>query len=399
MFVRRVVLHRTFLLLVTVVAVAAGAIVWHLRERPDERFQQALVALEARDFSRVEAAIKALQGDGEYEPHRRLLQGGYRLRLGNPYGALRDLSAVEPAGELREPAHLLTGEALYQLGRLAEAEQVFLQLERTHPDHPQACRWLAAIYYDLGANHHAIERLERLAKLKPDDFTPHHLLAVMHSDFEQFPQAIQHYQQALRRSPPETVRQELLRGLGRALVRERRYDEALRVLEGGPVDAEVLALRSEASWSLGARDDAWKSLERARAMDARERSVLWIGARMHLDSDRPAEAVPLLRQILEADPHDIESRYHLATAYRQMGRLEDSDRELERRQVSYDLRERLSKLSLRAMDEPRNAELRDELAEVCRQLGKHELAATWQRAAEQCRQFEQLPQQAASARR
>lgn len=372
------------------VAVAAGGLVWWQREAPEERYRRGLEALRRRDLAEVSSAVAALRDEPGYERHRHLLRAGHRLRTGDPRGALEALTFVPATGELREPAHVLKGEALYQLGRLADAEQVFLRLDKLHPDHPQACRWLAAIYYDLGAMHHAIDRLEQLARLEPDDFSPHRMLAMIHSDFERYPQAIDHYREALRRSPPESDRGAMVRGLAKALIRERRYDEALAALEHAEPGPEVLAMRAESRWNLGDRDGARRSWEEAKKLGPGDRSVLLVGARMRLDTGEPEEAAPLLEQLLGQDPHDAEARYQLAMAYRQLGRTADSRRELERKEASQELRDRLTRLNLQAMDEPRNAEIRDELARVCDELGKPELAAMWRKAAENCRRYQSV---------
>jgi tetratricopeptide (TPR) repeat protein len=318
------------------------------------------------------------------------LEGAGQLRTGRPRKALETLAAVPPEGRLREPLYLLTGEALYRTGRLAEAEQVFLRLDKLRPDDPQAVRWLAAIYYDLGAMHDAIARLEQLSRLTPDDFAPHRLLAVIHADFERYPEAIRDYREALRRNPPSGVREEMFKGLARSMIRERQYAEALDLLKDAAPDAEALALRAECRWTLGERDEARRTLDRALAGDPDLRAALLLQARIASDEGKPAAAVPPLTRILEKDPHDMEARYQLALADRALGRDEDFRREMARREESLKLRERLTELNLRAMDEPRNAALRDEIADVCDRLGKGDLAVMWRKAAADCRRYGEL---------
>lgn len=381
---------RLALAFLMLVVIAAGVVFWRDREPPEEAYRRGLAALNRGDLAEVNRAIASLRDEPGLERHRHLLQAGVRLKTGDPRGALEELTFVPAAGELREPSYLLKGEALYKLGRLTESEQTFLRLDKLHPDHPQVCRWLAAIYYDLGAMHHAIERLEQLARLEPDDFSPHRLLAVIHSDFERYPQAIEEYREAIRRSPPESDRRTMTRDLARALIRERRYDEALASLKDAAPDAEVFAMRAESQWNLGDRDAAQRSWREAEKVGPDDRSVLLVGARMRLDTEKPGEAVPSLQRILQKDPHDTEARYQLAMAYRQLGRPEDAARELEQKEASQKLRDRLTQLNLQAMDEPRNAELRDELAQVCDQLGKPDLAAMWRNAAENCRRYDRL---------
>jgi len=371
--------------LIAAAAAAAAFAGWRQRRTPDAAYRDGFKAIARGDVEGAESAVDALRDAPGYESHRHLLQAARHLQSGDAGGAMRELTFVRATGDLREPAYLLKGEALYRLGRLLEAEQVLLRLDELHPDHPQVCRWLAAVYYDLGAMHDAVGRLEQLAKLEPRDFSPHRMLGMIHADFERYAKAIHHYQEALRRSPPEADRVRMTRELAQALVRERRYAEALEALKDVPAGPEVLVLQAECRWDLGEREEGRRLLTRAKEMKPDLRAVLLLEARMASDTDRPAEAVAPLVRSLELDRHDPEARYQLAMTYRRLGRTEDFERELARKEESQELRDRLTQLNLKAMDEPRNAEVRDGLAEVCERLGKPELAAMWRAAAEACR--------------
>lgn len=373
-----------------VAALAAGFVAFALLrpEPPERRFRAGLDAVSRQDLDAASKAIDSLRDEPGFESHHHLLRAGHALRAGRPRDALSRLTFVRAHEALRVPAALYRGEALYRLGRLMEAEQVLLRLDRDGPDHPEVCRWLAAIYYDVGAMNHAVVRLEQLARLEPGDYAPHRLLGTIHLDFERYPQAIRHFEEALKRSPPEPVRAAMVRDRSRAMVRDRRYLEALEALRGEAEDADVLAMRCECQWNLGRREEAWRTWARASEIAPDDRGVLVIGARMRSDEGKPEEAVPLLRRALDADPHDTEARYQLAMTYRQLGREEEFRRESGRKEESQELRDRLTQLSLKAMEEPRNAAVRDDLAEVCRRLGKAELAAMWTKAAEDCRRFE-----------
>ena len=153
-------------------------------EQPEEIFRGALEALEAGDQQAVTAAIAALEQRPGYEDHVRLLRGGRSLRLGDHDVAMWHLSRVRPEGELREPALLLTGECLYSLHRLSEAENAFRLLAAEFPENAEAHRWLGALYYDLGAMEHAISELNLLARMKPAEYQPHRLLGHIYADYE-----------------------------------------------------------------------------------------------------------------------------------------------------------------------------------------------------------------------
>ena len=49
------------------------------------------------------------------------------------------------------------------------------------------------------------------------------------------------------------------------------------------------------------------------------------------------------------------------------------------------MKEQLTDLNIKALSEPFNSELRFELADLCEQLGKKELAVMWRKAGESIR--------------
>jgi tetratricopeptide (TPR) repeat protein len=123
-------------------------------------------------------------------------------------------------------------------------------------------------------------------------------------------------------------------------------------------------------------------LDRAVELSPDERSVLLLDGRMRLDAGDAGAAVVSLKRALARDPHDYECRYQLALAYRRSGRTGAYDVEISRMKRSQDLYKRLSELNLQAIRRPRDAEIRDQLADVCQKLGKHKLAKMWSNAAD-----------------
>lgn len=392
---RQVMLSRRRLLLVLAVSVLAalaiGAVVIMRRPDPVEQFQAGLAALEQKDLDRVDGAIESLREDPAFESHRKVLEAGALLQRDKPRAALKELAEVQPEGVYQEPALLFAGEALYQSGRLKEAEQVFLKYDRLHPDRPQVSRWLAAIYYDLGAMSLAIEHLEKLAKLDPTDYAPHRLLATIHVDFERFSQAVPEFEKALERSPPATVRESLIHGLAKALMRERRYDDALAALEDARPDAETLVRRSECLWSLGRQDEAKQALARAIEYEPDKEEVLRWQALLLIDEGDFKQAEPVLKRLLEQEPHNLEARYQLAQVYLSSGDKAAHDLELERLERSTRLLDRLTVLSQQAIEQPYDAELRDQMADICDQINRPQLAESWRRMARSLRAAQQKP--------
>jgi Flp pilus assembly protein TadD len=372
--------------LLPMVAIAVGvAWVWCSHVPPEERFRNALVALQQGDDETVRAEIEHLRGNSRFANHVRLLNGGLSLKAGRYEEALTQLDSVALSGELRVPAMLISGESLYRLGRLAEAERTMRRLASERPDHPEPHRLLAAIYYDQGAMDQAIEELKIVARLVPGDFRPHRLMALIHRDFEQFQQATVDYRQALSLHPPAAIAREIVRGLAESLVRLRKYEPALKVLDATVDDAHLLALKAECHWSLGQTSEARRLVDLAQRLNPDERSALLLRGRMRLDAGDAQGAIAPLKRAVAGDPHDYKCRYQLALAYRRLGRTKSYEAEIARMTRSQNLYKRLSELNKEAIRRPRDAEVRDKLAEVCRKLGKQEMSRMWSNAAEVCR--------------
>lgn len=371
-------------LLILLVSAAATAR-WHWQRQLDRAFPDALDALQRNDLRSVQDAIYALEGRRDRQSQLNLLRGALLMRQTAWNSALKHFSQIVPEGDVRAPALHMTGECLYWMGRLPEAESVLRKLAEEVPDNVHAHRWLAAIYYDIGANDASIAELQRVTQLDPRDYAPHRLIALMQMDFGQNQEAIEHFRAALSLSPPPHVRQEVLRDLAKCLIADRDYHAAIDALQQAEPDALALAHLSECYWSLGQHDEARQLLDQARGLDAEERSVLFLQARMQMSSGQPEEAVASLEQLLKHDPYDAEGRYQLALAFQRLGDEERHQAEMARWQELSDLYQRLTKLNIEAIQEPYNAALREQLAEVCTTLGKHEIAAMWKRVAEALR--------------
>jgi tetratricopeptide (TPR) repeat protein len=363
----------------------------------EKQYQRALLALETGDLRAVATAVRRLESVPQFEERARYLRAACLTRRGNRDQALAELAEAPQTRELLVPMLLLVAEAQYREGRLAEAESAARRALEEEPDNVDAHRWLASVLYDLGANQAAVVELSAITRLAPHDFSPHHLLATIEFDSERFQEAASEYRAALERKPPAAMRLELVRGLATALVAHREYAAALQTLETEQnrmalsQDAICLALEAECRWNLGQHDQAQNLLEQAALIDDHELRLLQVRSRILVESGQPAGAVPLLEELLQKDPHDFESRYRLALAFRKLNDAARADEEMRRMRESQALRRKLSDLSDQAVSRPRDARVRDELAAVCEKLAKPELAKLYRQAAEACRQTASPP--------
>jgi tetratricopeptide (TPR) repeat protein len=344
---------------------------------PASQFASALAALERGDAARLTETLQALKPHPEFAPHVRLLNAVWLLKTGRVQDALPRFATLPATGELREPVLLYSAQALHAVNRLAEAEMRLRVLVQEQPANSEARRWLGIIYYDLGAYDAALIELRELARLAPEDYRPHRLSGLMYRDFEQNQEAIDSYLAALERSPPAEVQQEIREELAATLVSERRYDRALATIAEARPTAVLLALAAQCDWSAGRRESALDQLAAARRLDSGDRTALLLEAEIRTAAGDRAAALALLREAVRWHPYDAESHYRLGLALRDAGLTDEAEQELAAWTRLKELATRLSELNFKALGDPHDIAVREQLAEVCDELGKPELAAMW----------------------
>lgn len=366
--------------LATALCCAGYVVAYSLKSIDD--YSAGMAALHRGEFVEALESLRRLRRNHPGDDRTHLLSGAIRLRRGDASAALKDFSSLRPEGEIRSPAFQWTGECLYVLGRLTEAESCFQQLLQIQGDSAEVHRWLASIYHDLGELNRSVEHLERLTQLAPGDHRPWRMMASIHRDFEQFLEAAREYRAALQLPMPDSTRLEIVIELADVLIRLDKYQEALEVLAPSTETATTLSQRGQCHRALGDRDLARQCLDRARAVGANDVAMLRLNAGLATDDKRPRDAAELFEQILIQDPHNVECRYQLALTLRELGDTPRYESEMEQVANSRSLLEQLTALSARAMKEPRDAKVLTEIAQVCDQLGKHDLAKSWRLAAE-----------------
>lgn len=352
---------------------------------PEDLFRQALQSLNSGQSAGVEAAFERLASDDKFGRHLALLDAVLFLRGGKPEEALRRLSPVTMDNEVRELSLLYVGEALYTLTRLAEAQQVLQLLRTEFPHNLDARRWLGVIYYDIGAYDAAISEMEAVAESAPEDYRPHYLLGVMYQDFEVEEDAIAQFRMALERQPPQVTANKISTDLATVLISNRQYEEALKILESLPKESQTLQLRAKIYWNQGLAEQARNALAAAEADSPLTADGLHLQATIAEDEGNIDEAIAILEQLLKDFPDRLESRYQLAMTLQQDGQEDRAAKELKVWEQNREVADQLIQLNLQAVSDPYDAEVRDQLAELCEQLGRTQLADMWRRAAQACR--------------
>ncbi len=351
-------------------------------QRLDERFAEGLAACGRGDLDRVLSAIQALQPHAAYEAHVRLLRASLLFEAERYDDALEQLRPTRAEGDLRPRVLLLVAKCLFFQGHFVEAERILRGLTIEQPEMPESHRWLVPVYREMGAMDLALQELKVVARLEPDDFRTYRLMGLIHKDDRlEYAEAIACYRQALERNPPVDERRTISRELGDALMFLRDYSGALEVLSESEPNSHVLAVQSECHWGLGNREQALEALQRCLDMDPDERSALLLKARIAMDDGEAPAAVPPLQHAVELDPYDWEAHYQLGLAYRKLGDGPRADEAMAKMTASRELRQQLIELVRQARGRPGNAEVREQIAALCRQLGRNRLAEFWDRAA------------------
>jgi tetratricopeptide (TPR) repeat protein len=383
--------RRTAIIIVCLAAIMLALAEWSWsawqRRDLEHRVDQAIAALvDDGSIDVVNSTIAHLTGRREWRSELRLLKGGLLLRNGDAAGATREFQLVRREGRLRIPLCLLTGRALYLQGELVEAEEVLRTVAEERPDDAQAHRWLAQVYHEFGSVQGSLVELEHVVRLLPDDFRGYHLLASTYADdLGDHEKAAERYRQALQRNPPEPQLTAIRRALARSLLLNKNYSDVLEVVKDLPEGLLKNVVTAECHWGLGETEAAQVLLDRLDETDPDDDGVLLLGAVLAIDRGEAQAAVPRLLKMLDRNPNNFVARHQLSLAYQSLGDTAASKAESERMLELRTLQLRRDELYTKALRQPSDASVRDELAAVCEQLGRNAEAVRWRRNAEQTR--------------
>ncbi len=297
------------------VAMLAG-ISWHVhRSAPVWTFCRGMEAFAGNDLEGVGLAAEALRGVEGYEPHVRLLEGIVLLRGGRLVEAITAFGAAKDHPDIAALAYALSGEALYKARRLRDADRILTTAVELDPSQTDAHRWLAALYYDVGAMGHALEQLKIVAEQAPADPRPNRARGLIDKDFERYDEAIGEFRESLRRDPDQAGKQEILAEMAECLVKLRRYREAIEALDPCPRSARSLWLQAECSYAQGDKAAAGRDLAEALRLAPKHLDALQLRATIDQEAGDLESAVRALRQAVEYYPKEYKVRYRLAQLY------------------------------------------------------------------------------------
>ena len=178
--VRRV-LARLVLPAVVLGVSAGGWYWWRHTTAPDYRLRHGQEALRKGDSESAKRLAARLEAAGDRD-HARLLRGEAALRRGDLAEAVREFNRIRDRGDLLVDASAIYGQwFLLELKRPAEAEHFLRFVVSRRPDHVDAHRGLATIYYDQRMDRGG-RPLGRLGRPRPDDGRPYRFIGLIYRE-------------------------------------------------------------------------------------------------------------------------------------------------------------------------------------------------------------------------
>jgi tetratricopeptide (TPR) repeat protein len=366
-----------------VVAAIVGGWWWRHSTKPETRLRRGQEAVRSRDFVRAEQYAELLKDAGD-EDRFHLLMGEIELRQNRWSAALGHFGQVKEDGPLHVESDVLTAHCAISLRQPRLAAELLLRVLSERPDHADALRYLASIYFDQGDLGRAVGYLEQVERLDPADARTPRLRGLIHRDREEFEEAVAAYRESLRRNPRPADEAELKVELAECLMKLRKEEEILRDLSGVETPA-AQAVRAEALIGLGREPEALPILDRGLKEHPEFGGFLRLRGERYLAAGQADKAVPLLEKQVAHVPDDFRARTQLALAYDNLGRSKESKDQSDKVKEIQAVYDQIYEKYKKAHADPWDAAVREQLAELNAKIHRDGDAKMWRMAAEGAR--------------
>lgn len=368
---------------VAVLAIIGAALagLWVRANQPEAHFERGRVAVDAGDAVTVRREAEYLLKTSGFEPYGHLLKGTALARSGRFDDALQHLELASQFERTQTEASAVAAHCLYAQGRFLQAIAAADAALKREPSLLDARRWLAAAYYDLGAVSNAVEELEKISAQAPTDPRPDRLLGLIGKDGEHYTQAIEHYNESLKRDPAQVDREMILQELAESQIQLSRFQDAMITLQKATPSAATLTLEAQCLSGLGQINESRDRLLAALKLDSNFVSARLALGNQYLDGGDTEHSIEEFRKAAAVAPMNGKVHLQLSQAYRQAGRAAEADAELNQMMKIQELEREFSDLHDVAAKEPLDPDVRRRIGDLARQLEKPDLARMWYRAA------------------
>jgi tetratricopeptide (TPR) repeat protein len=379
-------MRRRNVILAAVLLLAIGgtiaAIVWQ-PANPERIYRRGLEAVRKGDSDETTRALVDLKRAGQFDLAT-VLEARSEISRSRFGDAIARLNRLPPESSQHLEAASLSGECLFRLGQLREADRILRYVVEKSPDDVNAHGFLAQLAYDQGDLVRARVHFAELARRKPDDPGPHRVIGMILLDMEEFEASASAFEESLKRNPPDDQRAEIGTDLGKACLQIGKPERALDVTAGNDHPA-ALAVHARALFQLNRLDEAERVASRGLESHRKDADLLRIRGELCLARDRAEEAATFFERGIFLNPADDLTRFQLSKAYSKLGRKPEAEEQLRRMKEIQETFKQINELGLDAMAKPWDAPIRLKLAELCDKINKPELAKNWRRAAAACK--------------
>jgi tetratricopeptide (TPR) repeat protein len=253
-----------------------------------------------------------------------LFLGASYLETGEFAGAIQSLQRVVAINPGERNGRLMLGEALLGSGRADDAMEHLETAARLLPENPRAWYALGKANQLLGRERQAAEAWQRLQALPPS-VESHMRTAEEHDGARRWREAVPEWRAALEMSPGN---RRAGVGLAWSLFRSRDYDEAMAVLKPlatPPASAEISLLYGASLLNQQKPAEAIPYLKEALAHDPKMLPANAALGQALLQTGHPGEAIPLLEKAKSSD-QDGSTHFQLFRAYQLAGRKAEAEK-------------------------------------------------------------------------
>jgi Flp pilus assembly protein TadD len=218
---------------------------------------------------------------------------------------------------------LLSGIQHQKLGRLQEAEHLYLQALDLHPGLPEAHCNLGILLHGSGRLDQAAQHLQQATLLKPGLSQAWNNLGVVLRKLHRFPEAREALTQALRLAPHSAATHHNLTILLRA---QKEFPGALRhaqaAAKAAPSDAGIASGVGEILLDLDRPEEATAYLRKLSRRFPKETGVLLLLGAACLAANALGEAAEAFGKVIQIEPGHVEANYSLGFVQLLQGDLE-----------------------------------------------------------------------------